>query len=67
MGGDGGLIVEHAPPGSAADPFWTERIRYYPAAAKRYHDLSAEELAVLDTVWPRLRDEVRAYLSAMQS
>ena len=65
--GDGGLIVEQAPPGPADDPFWTERIRYYPAAAKRYHDLSAEELAALDSVWPRLRDEVRAYLSAMQS
>jgi len=65
--GDGGLIVEQAPPGPADDPFWTERIRYYPAAAKRYHDLSAEELAALDTVWPRLRDEVRAYLLAMQS
>jgi len=67
VSGDGGLIVEQAPPGPADDPFWTERIRYYPAAAKRYHDLSAEELAALDTVWPRLGDDVRAYLLAMQS
>lgn len=64
--GDGGLIAEQAPPGTADDPFWTERIRYYPAAAKTYHGLSAEELAALDTVWPRLRGEARAALSAMQ-
>ena len=62
--GDGGLIVEQAPPDPADDPFWTERIRYYPDAAKPYHDLNADELAALDTVWPRLRAEVRAALSA---
>jgi XTP/dITP diphosphohydrolase len=61
--GDGGLIVEEPPPGPLDDAFWNESIRYYPAAGKLYRDLSAEETERLDLVWPRLREEVRAYLA----
>jgi XTP/dITP diphosphohydrolase len=60
--GDGGLIVEQSLPGQIDTAFWTEHIRYYPAAGKLYRDLSVEEAERLDLVWPRLRDEVRTYL-----
>lgn len=60
---DGGLIVEEYRPAPGDDAFWTESIRYYPAAGKLYRDLTGAELEALDGVWPRLRAEVRAYLT----
>lgn len=59
---DGGVIVEELPPGSLDSAFWTESVRYYPAAGKLYRDLGVDDLERLNLVWPRLREEVRAYL-----
>jgi hypothetical protein len=59
--GDGGVIVESYTPGGADDDFWTESIRWQPTAAKLYRDMTAQELARFDTVWPALRAQVRAY------
>lgn len=62
--GDGGTIVEHPPPDPVVDGTWTEHIRYYPRAGKRYCNLSAEEARALDLVWPRLRADVHTYFTA---
>jgi inosine/xanthosine triphosphate pyrophosphatase family protein len=61
--GDGGEIVAHASSVSnVTSAFWTERVRFYPAAGKLYCALGAEELAAVQSVWPRLRGEVRRFL-----
>ncbi len=59
--GNGGAIVERYVAGEADDEFWTESIRIQPLAGKLYRDLSDEELARYDTVWPALRIKVREY------
>ncbi|MDB5076996.1 MAG: rdgB [Chloroflexi bacterium] len=61
--GDGGKIVETYVPGASdTTAFWTECIRYYPAVGKLYRDLLPAQLEALDTVWPRLREQVQRYL-----
>jgi inosine/xanthosine triphosphate pyrophosphatase family protein len=59
---DGGLNVEGEPI-LVDDAFWTESIRYYPAAGKLYRDLTDTELESLGSVWPRLRAEIQPYLA----
>jgi XTP/dITP diphosphohydrolase len=63
--GDGGYIVETYVPDGERTEFWTEAVRYYPAAGALYRDLDARQLEELGTVWPRLRRDIRAYLSAL--
>ena len=61
--GSGGVIVEHYVPAESDDQFWTESIRLQPSLGKLYRDMSDEELAYHDTVWPSLHGHVRAYFS----
>jgi inosine/xanthosine triphosphate pyrophosphatase family protein len=61
--GDGGEIVaDVANVPERDDTFWTERVRYYPSAGKLYCELSPQELTVVNSVWPRLRQDVRRFL-----
>jgi XTP/dITP diphosphohydrolase len=59
--GDAGLIAETYVPSAADTAFWTESIRFLPAAGKLYRDLTEAEVARFDTVWPALRLQVRQY------
>lgn len=61
--GDGGEIVPDASSVSKmTSAFWTERVRFYPEAGKLYCELSPQELVAVQSVWPRLRAEVRRTL-----
>jgi inosine/xanthosine triphosphate pyrophosphatase family protein len=60
--GDGGYIAETYDRGSAKVGFWTEALRFYPAAGALYRDLGERQLQELGTVWPGLRRSIRAYL-----
>jgi inosine/xanthosine triphosphate pyrophosphatase family protein len=59
--GDGGLIVEHYEPSASDTDFWTEAVRYIPAAGKLYRDLGDAEAAKLDVTWSTLRAKVHAF------
>jgi XTP/dITP diphosphohydrolase len=63
--GDGGLIVEAAPPDSSDDGFWTEQVRWYPAIGKRSCECTEGEREQVNDVWPRLRPRVRADFSRL--